>query len=200
MFMFVKVKKMKNKFYIPWKNKFKFIAICMILHILIIIWGFCFEDNIWSPPAMFEEQLFTPTDLIFNVGLHNCSFAKKYHNHIINASILREERFLKDYQKRLSKVFDACHMKNAKIFFSQIDDKKIIKMTVNLTEKQQIENMVNYYYLIEPNSLLSEMKRINYQSRDALLIIEKLEIDIAWDKRYDFKGEDEHFNRLVNKI
>ncbi len=191
---------MKNKFYIPWKNKFKFIGICMSLHIFIVLSGFNFDDNIWSPPAMFEKQRFTPTDLIFNVGLHTCSFAKKYHNHIINASILRDERFLNNYKKRLPKVFEACAMKGAKIFFSQIDDKQIIKLTENLTEKQQIENMLNYYYLIEPNSLLSEMKRMNYQSRDALLIIEKLEIDIAWDKRYDFKGEDEHFNRLVNKI
>ncbi len=191
---------MKSNFFIFWRNKLKFIAICLVLHIIIIFNGFTFKEGLWSAPAMFEQQLFTPTDLIFKVSLHNCSFAKKYHYHIINASVLRNKNYLNDYQERLFQVFKTCDMKNAKIFFSQIDDKQIIKMTVNLTEKQQLENIVNYYYLIEPNSLLSEMKRMNYQSRDALLIIEKLEIDINWTQRYDLKGIDEHFNRLLKKI
>ncbi len=194
---------MKNNFCIPWKNKLKFICIGMIIHTIIIVDGFWFPLDIVSPPAMFEKQLFTPTNLIFNIGVYNCSFAMKYHNHIINVSVLRNEMFLKDYKKRLKKIFQSCNMENDHIFFFNIMEDKTIKLKElkdQLNEEEVIQQIIKYYYFIEPNSLLSEMKRMNYQSRDALLIIEKLEIDIAWDKRYDFKGEDEHFNRLVNKI
>ncbi len=191
---------MKSNFFIFWRNKLKFIAICLVLHIMIIFNGFTFKEGLWSAPAMFEQQLFTPTDLIFKVSLHNCSFAKKYHYHIINASVLRNKNYLNDYQERLFQVFKTCDMKDAKIFFSQINDDQKIYLNNFLKEEKQIKNIINYYYLIEPKSLLSEMKRMNYQSRDALLIIEKLEIDINWTQRYDLKGIDEHFNRLWKKI
>ncbi len=116
---------------------------------------------------------------------------------------MRQDEFLKDYRRRLIKAFDACKMKESKEFFKQINENKKIILNNDLNEGIQVENIINYYYLIEQKSLLSEMKRMNYQSKNALLIMEKLEIDIAWEKRKnlneEFKGLDEKFNRLLNK-
>ncbi len=104
---------------------------------------------------------------------------------------------IKFHARILKKSFRACDMDQQQYFFSQIDERQKINLTNILSEHQQLKNIVDYYYLIEPISLLSEMKRMNYQSEDALLIMEKLEIDIAWDRRYDFKGQDENFNKLL---
>ncbi len=158
-----------------------------------------FKFNEIYHEAFFKKEFLFPKDIIIDLQLERCDISKQYISTIINTSYLRDERMLNQYQKRLKKAFKSCNMKKEEIFFDQIHKDKTINLTNQLIEKDQIENIVNYYYLIEHKSLLSEMKRMNYQSEDALLIIEKLEIDIAWEKRYDFKGQDEHFNRLVNK-
>ncbi len=84
---------------------------------------------------------------------------------------MRQDEFLKDYRRRLIKAFDACKLKESKQFFKQINENKKIILNNDLKEGIQVENIINYYYLIEPKSLLSEMKRMNYKSEDALLII-----------------------------
>ncbi len=149
--------------------------------------------------TFFQKRVLFPKEFLLEYQFERCDIAQKYIITIINVSYTKDKILLEQYKKRLEKSFSVCNMIQQQLFFSQIDQNETIKLDKKLNEEEQIQNIINYYYLIEPNSLLSEMKRMNYQSRDALLIMEKLEIDIAWEMRYDFKGQDEHFNRLVNK-
>ncbi len=121
-------------------------------------------------------------DFLLNLYLYDCDFALKFIEHAKIVNFLKDERFIENLPKQLKRAFITCNMQEESIFFNQIDKDRKILLNKFLSEKNQIENIFNYYYLIEPNSLLSEMKRMNYQSRDALLIMEKLEIDIDWDK------------------
>ncbi len=158
--------------------------------------------NIYAE-TFFNHTYLYPRDIIIDYQLKNCDIAKKYISTIVNVSYTKDQNILYKYRERLNQSFSTCHMVQEQIFFNQIDHKKIIKLSDRLTEKEQIKNIINYYYLIEQNSLLSEMKRMKYQSEDALLIMEKLEIDIEWDRvkklNEEFKGIDEHFNGLIKK-
>ncbi len=145
--------------------------------------------------TFFRDNILIPDDLIREYHLNYCSFATQYISTVINLSYLRDNYALFDYDTRLKKAFHACDMKKEELFFSKIDKNKRIKLNEKLSEEEQIQLIINYYYLIDPESLLSEIKRMNYQSEDALLIMEKLEIDIDWNKNHDWRAKDEHFSR-----
>ncbi len=155
------------------------------------------DFNIIYSSIFLKDNELIPDDFLRDYLIEDCSFAKKYISTIINISYIRDKNALFNYEPRLKKAFRACDMKKEELFFSYIDKNKRIKLDESFTEEEQIKLIINYYYLIEPQSLLAEMKRMSYQSEDALLIMEKLEIDIEWNKNHDWRTKDEHFYRYV---
>ncbi len=137
-------------------------------------------------------------DLLLNLSLNDCQFALKFIEHAKVVSFLKSERFIEKLPQQLKKAFQSCQMEEEIIFFNQIAKDKKIVLTKNLYEQIQIKNIFDYYYLIEPESLLAEMKRMNYQSEDALLIMEKLEIDINWNKNHNDRIIHEDFYKKMN--
>ncbi len=136
-------------------------------------------------------------DLLIELSLFHCNFASHYIKHSIALSYQKNNTYFDPMveTRRLKKAFYICNLQKSLNFFNQINSQREIKLTKEITENEQIENIVNYYYLIEHSSLLSEMKRMNYQSEDALLIMEKLEIDIDWNKNHDDRIIHEDFYR-----
>ncbi len=143
------------------------------------------EDRLVYYHEQFTEyKFFFPKEMMIDFILFfSCDIGKNYISHSIAMSYqadINQNIDLKYETNRLKKAFRTCSMKQQEIFFNQIDKNQVINLNNFLTEKEQIENILNYYYFIEPNSLLHEMQKKNYQSQDALLIMEKLKIDIQW--------------------
>ncbi len=165
-----------------------------LIFILYIIFNGILIKNFYEKTISYQkselksyDKFFLKSDILdfqkkilIELFLYNCDFSKHYIEHVQVISYLRIENVIEQYKKNLKKAFHTCDMKQQEIFFHQIGENNLINLNDDLSEKEQIENIINYYYLIDSQSLLHEMQKKNYQSQDALLIMEKLKIDIQW--------------------